>query len=264
MRIKIEHTTNYQYGNEVTFSTQYLRITPVNDAHQKIINWDLKLPTKATISKDSYGNTLHVITLDYPHNHISIEATGTVQILSNKPYIHDDRLPPEVFLRQTDLTRPNQEIIEFAESFRSKWQGRELVKLMSLILTKIPYIPGSTETETTAIKAFSSEGGVCQDHTQIFISCCRVLGVPCRYVSGYLCAEDSSHVASHAWAEAWLDHSWYTFDVTNSLTRPERHIKLAIGLDYLDACPVRGIRYGGGDEWMTAFADVEQIRPVQQ
>jgi transglutaminase-like putative cysteine protease len=76
--------------------------------------------------------------------------------------------------------------------------------------------------------------------------------VPSRYVSGYLYSEDCEHLASHAWAEAWIDDAWYSFDVTNELARPERHLKLAVGLDYLDACPVRGMRRGGGSEQMHA------------
>ena len=80
----------------------------------------------------------------------------------------------------------------------------------------------------------------------------RYLGVPARYVSGYLYSDDSEHLASHAWAEAWVDGLWYCFDITNGMSRPQRHLKLAIGLDYLDACPVRGMRRGGGSEQMHA------------
>ncbi|MNG11944.1 Transglutaminase-like superfamily protein [compost metagenome] len=114
------------------------------------------------------------------------------------------------------------------------------------------YTPGTTEVETSAAQAFAGRSGVCQDHTHAFLACARSLGVPARYVSGYLFSEASEHLASHAWAEAWLDDAWYSFDVTNQLARPERHLKLAVGLDYLDACPVRGMRRGGGCEQMHA------------
>ena len=77
-------------------------------------------------------------------------------------------------------------------------------------------------------------------------------------MSGYLCTEDEQHLASHAWAEAWVDDAWYSFDITNRLTRPERHLKLAVGLDYLDACPVRGVRRGGGAEAMQASVHVHR------
>ena len=114
-----------------------------------------------------------------------------------------------------------------------------------------------------AVQAWGG-AGVCQDHTHAFLACARSLGIPARYVSGYLCTEDASHLASHAWAEAWLDDGWYSFDVTNRLARPERHLKLAVGLDYLDACPVRGMRRGGGGEQMHAKVRVAPAIAVQR
>ncbi len=78
-----------------------------------------------------------------------------------------------------------------------------------------------------------------------------------------MCTEDESHLASHAWAEAWLDDGWYSFDVTNRLTLPDRHLKLAVGLNYLDACPVRGMRRGGGAEQMQARVQVSSMVQVQ-
>ncbi|MNH30151.1 Transglutaminase-like superfamily protein [compost metagenome] len=122
----------------------------------------------------------------------------------------------------------------------------------------MPYSPGATSVGTTAIESFAGGAGVCQDHTHAFLACARSLGIPARYVSGYLCTEDETHLASHAWAEAWIDEAWYSFDVTNRLTRPERHLKLAVGLDYLDACPVRGVRRGGGVESMQASVQVHR------
>ena len=123
---------------------------------------------------------------------------------------------------------------------------------MHALHERIAYQPGATRVDSTAIEAFGARAGVCQDHAHAFLACVRSQGVPGRYVSGYLYTEDETHLASHAWAEAWLGDGWYSFDVTNRLGRPERHLKLAVGLDYLDACPVRGLRRGGGCEQMHA------------
>jgi transglutaminase-like putative cysteine protease len=87
--------------------------------------------------------------------------------------------------------------------------------------------------------------------------------MPARYVSGYLYSRDSEHVASHAWAEVWHDDSWHTFDVTNQTCLPRQHLKLAVGMDYLDACPVRGVRFGGGVESLEAVAWVSETVPSQ-
>ena len=106
----------------------------------------------------------------------------------------------------------------------------------------------ATLVTNTAAEAFDNKKGVCQDHTHVFIACCRYIGVPVRYVSGYIHTNSEDHLATHAWAEVWLGRNWHTFDVVNLLNVAESHIKLAAGLDYLDAAPVRGMRSGGGTE----------------
>ena len=139
-----------------------------------------------------------------------------------------------------------------SEKIPAEVRARALIDLMQALNQHMAYTPGATEVDTSAAQAFARRAGVCQDHTHAFLACARSLGIPARYVSGYLYSENSEHLASHAWAEAWLDDAWYSFDVTNQLSRPERHLKLAVGLDYLDACPVRGMRRGGGCEQMHA------------
>jgi transglutaminase-like putative cysteine protease len=256
MKLNIEHSTQYHYQGEVRRSTQYLRLTPQHSRRQRILSWELELPESATCTTDSFGNVLHVLTLDRPHETLSIHAHGVVEIIDDDDD-EDQRVSPLIFLRQSDLTRPDPAIIGFAEGYRHLPNRLDALKLlMTDLLGLMPYCPGSTGVEWNAAQAFAAGQGVCQDHTHVFLSCCRLLGIPARYVSGYLYSPDSSHVATHAWAEAWVDESWHTFDVTNQCTTPSQHLKLAIGIDYLDACPVRGVRYGGGNETMHAQAAV--------
>jgi transglutaminase-like putative cysteine protease len=113
---------------------------------------------------------------------------------------------------------------------------------------------------TAAAEAFALGSGVCQDHAHVFLACARALGVPARYVSGYLLSDDDAHLASHAWAEACLDGKWYVFDTTNQLFQPSHHVQLAVGLDYNDAAPVRGMRQGGGTEQMSFSVQVQQAQ----
>ena len=134
---------------------------------------------------------------------------------------------------------------------------------MQAILEKMPYTPGATDVSFSADEALAARNGVCQDHTHVFLACCRSVGIPARYVSGYLYTPDSAHVAMHAWAEAWLNDRWNTFDITNNTCSPNQHLKLAVGMDYLDACPIRGVRFGGGSEAMLAKAAVNLL-DVQQ
>ena len=163
------------------------------------------------------------------------------------------------------MTEPDQALREFALSHCSERRDRScMIDLMHRLNAHIRYQPNVTDVQTSAAEAFAGGKGVCQDQTHAFLACARSLGVPARYVSGYLYTDSSDHLASHAWAEAWLDGAWYSFDVTNCLARPERHLKLAVGLDYLDACPVRGMRRGGGVEQMKAHVEASPIRVQQQ
>jgi len=245
MKLAIHHDTTYRYADRVRASIQYLRLTPQDSARQRVLDWQLELPQAAHAQRDGHGNILHVLTLDEPHQAIVIGAHGHVEI-DERCESESDSASPLPYLRSTALTAADRALREFALGCCGERRDRAaLIALMAQLYRRMPFTPGVTQVETSAAEAFALGLGVCQDHTHVFLACARSLGVPARYVSGYLCSADSSQLASHAWAEAWIDGAWYSFDVTNQLARPERHLKLAVGLDYLDACPVRGMRRGG-------------------
>lgn len=260
MKLTIEHTTHYQYEEAVRQSIQYLRLTPKDSKHQKIVHWDLVAPGHINQTTDAYGNILHVMTLDEPHDDICIKVKGEVEIIEKDLEDADRLLSPFAYLRTTALTKADHAIKLFSDEYiHAQPTLEDLSQMMKALLILMPYSPGTTNVYDTAAVAFGKNSGVCQDHTHVFLSACRTHGLPARYVSGYLYTSDMDHVASHAWAEVWLDSQWHTFDVTNGLTSPDQHIKLAVGLDYLDACPVRGVRTGGGDESMLAVAKVGKV-----
>jgi transglutaminase-like putative cysteine protease len=162
--------------------------------------------------------------------------------------------PPALFLRPTRLTEARGPLGELAEQFRDGVRRDRQAGLEALMLgvrERVEYRPGITNVASAAGEAFAAGAGVCQDHAHLFIACCRRLGVPARYVSGYLGAGGDERMASHAWADAWIDgDGWRGYDVANRLRPDGRHVRVAMGLDYLDACPVRGFRRGGGGESM--------------
>ncbi|TBU88998.1 transglutaminase family protein [Phytopseudomonas dryadis] len=264
MRLSISHNTTYHYDDQVRASIQYLRLTPHDSERQQVLSWQLDLPRPVRAQLDPFGNILHVLTLDEPHESIVIGARGQVEIDESSEAEHESRsaLP---FLRFTRLTEADEALREFASlQCASRRDRNALIDLMHGLNAHISYLPGITEVETSAAQAFAGRQGVCQDHAHAFIACARSLGIPARYVSGYLFTDNRDHLASHAWAEAWLDDAWYSFDVTNCLAKPERHLKLAVGLDYLDACPVRGMRRGGGGERMQARVEVAPLLLTQE
>ncbi|AUG99252.1 transglutaminase family protein [Pectobacteriaceae bacterium C52] len=269
MKLTINHLTHYRYDEEVKFSTQYLRLTPQNTAYQQIKEWKLTLPVSAVATTDAYGNVLHVLTLDHPHHDITIHAQGVVEIADSREDTYaggeTDSLSPLVFLRTTPLTEANGTIRAFAQRYyRPQAAEESLHQLMAELQLKMPYTPGATQVHDTAASAFAMQKGVCQDHTHVFLACCRSLHIPARYVSGYVYSQDTQHVAMHAWAEVWLNERWHSFDITNNTCQLHQHLRLAIGMDYLDACPVRGTRLGGGYEEMFSEAEVRLFERQQQ
>ena len=258
MRISIDHTTRYLYEAPVRYSTQYLRVVPQSSVRQKVIEWRLDTPVPALELRDGYGNILHVLTIDRPVREIVIRSAGIVETTASIDETADEvPLSPLVFLRQTALTRAEGPLVELAETFRPQAESvLGMQELAEEVVKRLPFQHGVTEVHSTAADALEAGNGVCQDHAHVFITCCRHLGIPARYVSGYMYSSGlaQSEVASHAWAEAWLTGRWRSFDVTNRRPAGERHIRLAVGADYLDACPVRGVRSGGGEEQMIAGA----------
>jgi transglutaminase-like putative cysteine protease len=264
MKLSISHDTSYNYQSQVRASIQYLRLTPQQTERQRVFRWDLELPRPVVAQTDPYGNILHVLTLDEPHDAIVIRARGEVEINEHCETEHSDASPLP-FLRTTRLTQADDALLDFARRHVGNRRDRAaLAELMHALGEHMIYAPGATLVDSTAAESFAGRAGVCQDHSHAFLACARSLGIPARYVSGYLLTDDSEHLASHAWVEAWLDGSWYSFDVTNQLIRPERHLKLAVGLDYLDACPVRGMRRGGGCELMHARVQVAPSQSAHQ
>jgi len=264
MRLTISHETAYHYEDQVRASIQYLRLTPHDSERQQVLSWQLDLPRPVRAQLDPFGNILHVLSLEEPHSDLVIGARGLVDIDERREAEHELQSPLP-FLRFTRLTEADEALRAFASQQCRKRRDRSaLIELMNALNQRMAYRPGSTAVDTSAAQAFAGGAGVCQDHTHAFLACARSLGVPARYVSGYLFDSNSQQMASHAWAEAWLEDAWYSFDVTNQLARPERHLKLAVGLDYLDACPVRGMRRGGGFEQMHAKVLVTPTLNAQQ
>jgi transglutaminase-like putative cysteine protease len=266
VKLSIDHATRYTYDSPVRASTQYIRLTPRDSARQRVLNWKLATPSQTVQVYDGYGNILHVLTLDKPVTEIVIRAIGVVEttaVLDEPSDFTGVTLSPLLFLRPTSQTGVDEALGAFAERYRRRIGTLTGVReLASGIHKKMPFKPGETQVSSSAADAFAIGSAVCQDHAHVFIACCRHLGVPARYVSGYVHSPGHAemHVASHAWAEAWVLDRWHSFDIANNCPAGESHVKLAVGGDYLDACPIRGARTGGGTETMlaTAFVKAEQ------
>lgn len=255
MKLSVTHTTTYKYSNLLKRSIQIIKLTPQNNNHQQIDSWCVSVAGDLYSYFDWFGNICQCLSVGSSNSsRIDITATGVVETNHNTYNNIRGSLPLEYYLNSTNLTKPSLELIQFAELYvgiLSLSHDDRLLKLKDLsanILLHVPYITGVTRAETTASEAFKLQCGVCQDHAHIMLAIVRYLGMPARYVSGYLYTMDVTHVASHAWVEVWCDNAWYSFDISNQCYAGENHIILAYGLDYLDASPIRGCRIGGGVE----------------
>lgn len=269
MHLYIRHETSYAYTASQAYSIQQLHITPRAEAQQAVMSWRIHTPGHCHAYTDAYGNLSHMLTLNGPHEAVSIVAEGSVAttLLDAGRLEGDEILSPLVFTVPTRLTRPTAEILAFAARCLPAQAERagtaHLMALAEHIFGAVAYRSGATNVFSTASEALALGAGVCQDHAHLFLACCHAYGVPARYVSGYIDPGNSGHAASHAWVDAWVNDSgfsgWISIDVTHARLMTDAYCRLAIGRDYDSAAPVRGMRRGGGDEVMRV--DV-QIVPV--
>jgi transglutaminase-like putative cysteine protease len=256
MQLHIRHETRYHYDRPVKYSVQSLHLTPRRDPSQRAITWNIAAPGRRLEQIDAYGNISHLLTIEQPHREIHIVVRGVVETADTEGRQDDGPLSPLAFLAPTTLTAPNDEIKAFAHRALENVKDPQAraKTLAEAVYRAVRYKAGTSDVQDSAAAAFSSGEGVCQDHAHVYIACARALGIPARYVSGYLYTGDTSDAASHAWVDVWLgpDIGWQSLDVTHQRPAVRTYCRLAVGRDYLDAAPVRGVRQGGGGEKMEA------------
>ena len=268
MQLHIRHETRYRYERPVKYSVQSLHLTPRRDPSQRALNWSISAPGRRLEQVDAYGNISHLLTIEEPHREISIVVHGVVETADTEGRQDDGPLSPLAYLAPTKLTTPNDELRVFAQhAMESTSDPRARVQaLAEAVFDAVRYKSGTSDVQDSAAVAFKSGEGVCQDHAHVYIASARSAGIPSRYVSGYLFTGDSSDAASHAWVDVWLgaEIGWQSIDVTHKRPAVRTYCRLAVGRDYLDAAPVRGVRQGGGGEKMEANVLVAESAQQQQ
>ena len=221
MKLQISHQTNYYYGELAQRSVQYIRMTPMQLPHQIIHEWNVMLPKVAVSQKDGFGNDWLTLSRNESHDNLQMQASGIVEINTDTERLEDsDTVPYLLFTVQSPLTKCSDAMRDFAAPYLKQPTHDSLKELAGTLIMRMPFIKDTTHVGTTASEAFDLGSGVCQDHTHVFVGICRDQQIPARYVSGYLYDDTENHMASHAWAEVWLDGYWYTFDISNQLFQP--------------------------------------------
>ncbi len=264
MLVSIRHATHYSYDAVGGYTVQRLRLTPSDNQSQKVLSWSIEAEgiENAATYVDGFGNPIHLITQTKPYETMSIVAGGEVETFDRDGVVGyiGEAANPRVFLRATPRTDSSPGIDALADEVHDKRQLDRLHHLLESIATRVVYVTDSTHSETTAADAFAAGQGVCQDHAHILIAAARRLGIPARYVTGYLHVDgEETAVAHHAWAEAFVDDlGWVGFDPANHICPTERYVRLACGFDAASAAPIVGARRGGGTESLTVDVVVRQ------
>jgi transglutaminase-like putative cysteine protease len=266
MRLSISHKTTYHYVPPATRVIQVLRLTPRNHDGQYVASWriDVSADCRLDQHEDAFGNITHAFAADGPLAELSLLVEGEVETRDAQGVVRDavERFPPSLYLRETALTACDADIAAFAAAAR-KGDGSDPLKVLHRLLERLhermERDPDPTYVETTSAEAFARKHGIVADFAHVFITASRSLGIPARYVSGYFCSDDDTRNAGHAWAEAFVpDLGWVAFDAAVGICATDAHARVAVGLDHLGAAPVRGMRYGGGEETLAVDVHVDQ------
>lgn len=259
MRIAISHATTYRYDGAPVHAVQALRLTPPGGVGQRVLSWQVMAPgiDSAASYTDAFGNLVH-ITATRGSDSFQVMAQGLVETTDTGGVVGrtDEAATPALFGRTTPATAASDAINALARRVQAADPLSSLHTLMTAVHEEVAYVLDATTPQTTAAAAFAERRGVCQDHAHIMIATARSLGIPARYITGYLLLDDAENgdgaavsVAQHAWMEGWVaELGWVGFDAANNLCPTDRYVRLAVGLDALSAAPIRGIRRGTGAE----------------
>ncbi|HEY8806303.1 MAG TPA: transglutaminase family protein [Candidatus Limnocylindria bacterium] len=275
MRIAVEHRTQLAYSDDVVESVMDARLGPRTDEHQRWISFDLSVEPRASVRRynDGFGNAAHLITVARPHRTIDVVMRGEIETTLTDPFQLPRARPTALapgdaadFMSPSPLIPQAPELGTIAMPFREEPGFEAVQKLMHLVHERFEYRADVTGVETSVAEVLSHSSGVCQDFAHVLIGLCRAIGIPARYVSGYILAgaEPSAPkrgaAVSHAWIEAFTPtHGWRGFDPTNDLMASEHHVKMAVGRDYHDIPPTRGTFRGVADEELSVAVTTRPI-----
>lgn len=266
MRLKISHVTKYHYTEPVQYSLQQVRLTPKSRAGQTVIDWNTNIEggNKELEFEDQHDNHVMLVSIQDGESDLSIHSQGEIETTDTNGIIGELGGYAQLwyYKSSTPLTRPGPHLAKLVNNLGDDFDGdiARMHALSGIISRSVTYQTGKTHAETTAEEALENGHGVCQDHAHIFIAAARLMGYPARYVSGYLMMDDRvEQDASHAWAEVHAQGiGWIGFDVSNDICPDERYVRIATGLDYKEAAPISGLRFGPSAESMIVSLQVQQ------
>lgn len=269
-RVEVVHRTRLDYASDVTEAVMDVRVGPYADTDQRVERFELRVRPSGAIRRydDGFANAAHLITVPRAHRVLEVTAQSEVVTLLDDPFQLPDRPPRPLteaerweYLLPTELVPRMSDVEAMATPFRPaapEATFESLHKLTQHIYERFTYRQSVTDVGTTIAEVLAGGAGVCQDFAHLMLGLVRSLGVPARYVSGYIVSPASGRAgdgpargggASHAWIEAYTPtHGWRGFDPTNNLVANTSYVKVGLGRDYRDVPPSRGTYRGDSEE----------------
>lgn len=278
----IKHLTKYTYSDVVFDAANLIRLHPINDEYQKVLSHTIAVTNNAFIQThtDFYNNTFGTFMLTEPHKELSIESL--VEVITYNRLFPDDSAEIPKQWEELNTIKKHIDFMDFMVFDKSFAILKDVSKLISSLATKklspyktvqelcnfvfknFKYTKGVTTVDSTLDDVWKLKSGVCQDFTNILLQLTRMVGIPTRYVSGYIYVEDENtrgEGASHAWIEAYIPYyGWLGLDPTNNIIAKENHIRLAIGRNYMDCAPIQGVYKGNVEEELHVNVEVSTTK----
>ena len=271
MKHHIIHDTVFHYDALVTESIMEVRLRPRDDEQQRCQQFNLSITPKTVVHEfiDSLGNHIHHFDVPAPHQSLLVRAESVVEVWVPNPrpsalaldsWQELDYLRTTAFLDMllsSTYAVASTHLLAFMQQYQFTREHDPLTtidRIAHTLYETIAYTPQSTSVDSPIDVVLEQRKGVCQDIAHVMIAVCRQLGIPARYVSGYLYHrrddnDRSQADATHAWVEVWVPTiGWIGIDPTNNIWTSERHIRMAIGRDYADVPPTRGVYRGNASE----------------
>jgi len=278
-RLRVVHSTGFAYHSPVTSSYNEARITPRSDARQNVIvNRVETVPaTRSYRYTDYWGTAVTAFDLHAPHEELEVSGMSVVETDAGQRPAEEDQASWEdirseatmdrydEMLSNTTYVPKNRQLIAAAKKVAKGLTPAETVEALSrFVHEEMEYVPGTTGVHTTAVDAWNERKGVCQDYAHLTLVMLRGLGIPARYVSGYLHPKPNAAIGktvqgqSHAWIEAWTG-GWWGYDPTNDTPITEQHVSVGVGRDYADVSPLKGVYTGGGATDLDVIVEITRL-----
>lgn len=278
-RLEIVHRTRYEYETPVLSSYNEARVTPISEDHQSVVSSRFSTEPRVNVRRyrDYWGTQVNEFDVIEAHQSLLVTSSVVVETEEAREpdatVSWDELRAPDLIdrfdelLAPTTYTAPEKELTAEARRIAASCPtpAAAVAEVSRWVNEEMSYVPGATGVQTEASEAWEARRGVCQDFAHVAIVALRALGIPARYVSGYLHPSKDPAIGeerageSHAWVEAWTG-SWWGVDPTNRESIGHRHVAIARGRDYADVSPIRGVHSGGGAAKLTVEVVSTRVR----